>query len=216
MRGTTESYHVAPRLHMNPSSCSCPSAFLSLSDPFPDVYAQSTVCVSRLPLPPSYASSSSSLLPLLHSVAAVLVMALCPWCKLAAGSQVAHMTVIDVQVFNSSHTETPQQHTHAYGATDKHRRSMHVRVYTLWLFTCTHRSLYSSSRCRGGAFNKEKTFSCVRLSQATVTSVAEENREACDSVACYDFFSIYDCFFSCRTASISPCAQRRHTPDVSG
>lgn len=32
-----------------------------------------------------------------------------------------------------------------------------------------------------------------------------------------DFFSIYDCvFFLCRTASISPCAQRRHSPDVSG
>ncbi|CAF99709.1 unnamed protein product [Tetraodon nigroviridis] len=78
---------------------------------------------------------------------AVLVMALCPWCKLAAGSQVAHMTVIDVQVFNSSHTETLQQHTHAYGATDTHRSSMHMHVYTLHFFTCTHRSLCSSLCC---------------------------------------------------------------------
>lgn len=60
------------------------------------------------------------------------------------------MTVIDVQVFNSSHTETLEQHTHththAYGATDKHRSSMHTHVYTLWLFTCIHRRLFSSSR----------------------------------------------------------------------
>lgn len=59
-----------------------------------------------LPLPPPTARS-----PL--SVAAVLVMAVCPWCKLAVGSQVARVTVIDVQVFSSSHTETPEQHTHS-------------------------------------------------------------------------------------------------------
>lgn len=107
-RDNTEHYHVAPRLHVNPSPYSCPSVFLSLRS------IPRCICTINcvflvfhfLPhMPPS------TPLPLLHSVAAVLVMALCPWCKLAAGSQVAHMTVIDVQVFNSSHTETLEQHT---------------------------------------------------------------------------------------------------------
>ena len=65
-------------------------------------------------------------LPLSRSVAAVLVMAVCPWCKLAVGSQVAHMTVIDVQVFNSSHTETLEPHTH--GNTCMHSDVVHVRT----------------------------------------------------------------------------------------
>lgn len=70
------------------------------------------VCVSRSLVSHSLPHISLFSLPL--SVAAVLVMAVCPWCKLAVGSQVAHMTVIDVQVFNSSHTETPEQRTRTH------------------------------------------------------------------------------------------------------
>lgn len=43
-----------------------------------------------------------------------------------------------------------------------------------------------------------------------------KNKGRMTVVFVHDFFSIYDCFFVCRTVSISPCAQRRHTPDVSG
>lgn len=56
-------------------------------------------------------------------------MAVCPWCKLAVGSQVVRMTVIDVQVFGSSNTETPEpQHTC-------------VRSFTLVMRTHTHKSI---------------------------------------------------------------------------
>lgn len=56
-------------------------------------------------------------------------MAVCPWCKLAVGSQVVRMTVIDVQVFGSSNTETPEpQHTC-------------VRSFTLVMHTHTHKSI---------------------------------------------------------------------------
>lgn len=68
------------------------------------------------------------------SVAAVLVMAVCPWCKLAVGSQVAHMTVIDVQVFNSSHTETLEPHTN----TNTH---MQIQIHTEAQCTCMHSSV---------------------------------------------------------------------------
>lgn len=74
---------------------------------FPDVQVTSfSSCLARLLLLVSSSLPRSSL-----SVAAVLVMAVCPWSRLAVGSQVARMTVIDVQVFNSFHTETLEPHT---------------------------------------------------------------------------------------------------------
>ena len=85
------------------------------------------VCVSFL----SLTSSLICPTPLFLSVAAVLVMALCPWCKLAVGSQVAHMTVIDVQVFNSSHTETLEPHAYTYAHTHTHTRTHRQRARTL-------------------------------------------------------------------------------------
>lgn len=94
----------------SPSSQSRRFFFLSLSPFF-----------FGLPLPPPTARS-----PL--SVAAVLVMAVCPWCKLAVGSQVARVTVIDVQVFSSSHTETPEQHTH----------STHIHTHAEAQYACIH------------------------------------------------------------------------------
>lgn len=111
-----------------------PSAHFCISEPFP-VCRGATRPPRRaavfffslspfffgLPLPPPTARS-----PL--SVAAVLVMAVCPWCKLAVGSQVARVTVIDVQVFSSSHTETPEQHTH----------STHTHTHAEAQYACMH------------------------------------------------------------------------------
>lgn len=76
------------------------------------------VCVCFL-LPPPCLCSLCLLYPLPPpspplSVAAVLVMAVRPWCKLAVGSQVALMTVIDVQVFSSPHTGTLEPHTRVH------------------------------------------------------------------------------------------------------
>jgi len=113
------------------ATCKSSSMFMSvcLCSPFPEANAQSLphVCVFFLVstfLPPCLCSLCLSLpSPPPLSVAAVLVMAVCPWCKLAVGSQVAHMTVIDVQVFSSSHTGTPESHTHTHTHThtDTHR-----------------------------------------------------------------------------------------------
>lgn len=117
------------------------SVCLSVS-PIPDVYAHSpprrAVCV-RLVLF-SRSLPHISLLSVLRSAAAVLVMAVCPWCKLAVGSQVARMTVIDVQVFNSSHTETLEQHTNRHTYTPK----PNTHACTPQLFTCIHRKHASS------------------------------------------------------------------------
>lgn len=114
---TKESYHAEENLHVNLFLSLCRLASLSS-------LAHSQMCKS---LPHScvclllvsyflHISLLSPPPPSSVSVAAVLVMAVCPWCKLAVGSQVAHMTVIDVQVFKSSHTETLEPHTH----TQKH------------------------------------------------------------------------------------------------
>lgn len=78
------------------------------------------------------------------TVAAVLVMAVCPWCKLAVGSQVAHMTVIDVQVFNSSHTETLEPHTN----TNTH---MQIQIHTGAQRTCMHSNvvhMHTQNTCK--------------------------------------------------------------------
>ncbi len=83
------------------------------------------ISLSTYPLP----------LSLSLSVAAVLVMAVCPWCKLAVESQVAHMTVIDVQVFNCSHTETLESHT-LTTCTLRERQ-----IQTDAQYTCVHSSV---------------------------------------------------------------------------
>lgn len=105
-----------------------------LSDLLPDVYAQSPphialcMCVCDSFLSPT--SSPASPAPSLF-VAAVLVMAVCPWCKLAVGSQVAQMTVIDVQVFNSSHTETLEPHTHTHTPMQTHTYTHTIHMHAL-------------------------------------------------------------------------------------
>lgn len=120
-------------------SCRAEATCKSLSVPvsvclsvslIPDVYAHSpprTAVCARLFLF-SRSLPHISLLSVLRSAAAVLVMAVCPWCKLAVGSQVARMTVIDVQVFNSSHTETLEQHTHAQIHAEAQHTCMHTTV----------------------------------------------------------------------------------------
>lgn len=89
---------------------------------------------------------------------AVLVMAACPWCKLAVGSQVAHMTVIDVQVFGSSHTGTPELRAHAGACTKTQTTCVHsgevqIHAAAAYLHNYTRRPRISL-RCRGSVNNK--------------------------------------------------------------
>lgn len=100
------------------------------------------------------------------------------------------MTVIDVQVFNSSHTETLEQHTHIH---------MHTGLQTntearcTCMFTLCGDSHAYTQVCilphvaEEVLFNKGKAegkILYIRLSRATVISVAEENKGVCESVVC--------------------------------
>lgn len=80
MRDNIQSYHVSPKLHVNPSPCSCPSVFLSLRSIPRWICTINCVCVSCLPLPPSYASS-----PPLPSLICTLWQ-LCWWWLCAHGA----------------------------------------------------------------------------------------------------------------------------------
>ncbi|MEQ2201374.1 hypothetical protein XENOCAPTIV_011457 [Xenoophorus captivus] len=117
------------------SSCVCFSLPLSL-------------CLS-LPSPPP------------RSVAAVLVMAVRPWCKLAVGSQVARMTVIDVQVFSSSHTGTLEPHihtnTHLQRCIVNYKKCAHTHKWML--LNVVH--MHTQNTCKLSCFSTILHINCV-------------------------------------------------------
>lgn len=99
-------------------------------------------------------------------------------------------------------TQRPWSNTHAYVATDKHRSTMRTHVYTLWLFTCINRSLYSCACCQGAGNKVTRTgeifyaYGSQALASNSYQSAKEKTtgvRQCCLCMISVVFMTVFFC-----------------------
>lgn len=196
MRDNTESYHVAPRLHVNPFPCSCPSAFLSQIHS--QMYTHNQLCVflvshflPHMPPPP------------LSSLFCTLWQ-LCWWWLCAHGAswlRGPRWPTWQLLMFRCSTplTQRPWSNTHMHTGLQINIEAQCTCMFTLCGYSHAYTEVCILPHVAEEVhFNKEKqtgrfyTYSS-RKQQLSVWQ--RKNKERMTVLFVHDFFSIYDCFF---------------------
>lgn len=196
MRDNTESYHVAPRLHVNPSPCSCPSAFLSLR--FIPRCIRTINCVCFL-------SPTSSLICLLLSPPSSALGGSCAGdgsvpmvqagCGVPGGPHDSYWCS-GVQLL--SHRDPGATHTCIRGYRQTQKLDAHACLHSVVIHMHTQKSVFFLMLPRRCILTKEKRRGrCYAYgSHEQQLSVWQREKKGCVTVLfVLDFFSIYDCFF---------------------